>query len=199
MTQVLINALSGACLNLLIAISFWLVYAPTRTFYVSHGAAITFGAYGCYWLSHSVGLPFAVALSIAVLGTAAAFGLSEKLLFQHFRLSSKSWVGLVASLGLYVVLQNVVSLCFGDETLVLRSTPSAAGQRIGSARVADAQMMMIIAGAGLFAGLCVLLFATKLGRKIRGVASNPDLCVLLGINPGRVTHTAIAIGSALRA
>lgn len=199
MTQVLINALSGACLNLLIAISFWLVYAPTRTFYVSHGAAITFGAYGCYWLSHRVGLPFALALCLAVLITAAVFGLAEKLLFHHFRLSSKSWVGLVASLGFYVVLQNIVSLCFGDETLVLRSTPSAVGQRIGSAHVADAQMVMIVAGAVLFAGTCFLLLATKLGREIRGVASNPDLCVLLGINPGRVTHAAIAIGSLLAA
>jgi branched-chain amino acid transport system permease protein len=197
-TQVLINSLSGACLNLLIAVSFWLVYAPTKTFYISHAAAITVGAYGCYWLNRT-GLPFIPAVGLAAIAAALGFATIETWLFQRLRTSSKGWIGLVASFGLYVVLQNSVSLCFGDETLVLHPRPITVGQRIAGAYLADAQKMMIVVGAVLFASTLILLFATKLGRQIRGVASNPELCILLGINPARIVCSAFAIGSALAA
>lgn len=104
-----------------------------------------------------------------------------------------------ASIGLYVVLQNLISLGFGDETLVLRQSPIAVGQKVGDAYVTWPQKLMIVAGGLLFAGTVVLLSTTRLGRGIRGVASNPDLCVLLGLNAARITHWSIGIGSALAA
>jgi branched-chain amino acid transport system permease protein len=129
-TQVIINSLSGACLNLLIAVSFWLVYAPTRTFNISHGAAITFGAYGCYWFSYYVGLPLFAAACIATGVVAVCFVALDKVFFQTLRSGAKSWVGLVASIGVHIVLLNLVSLGFGDETKVLRSGPVVVGKKV---------------------------------------------------------------------
>jgi branched-chain amino acid transport system permease protein len=120
-------------------------------------------------------------------------------LFQGFRSAAKSWVGLVASIGLYVLLQNVVSIGFGDETLVLRADPITVGRQVGNAFVTSTQGLIVLASVVLFAGTAALLATTKLGRAIRGVASNPDLCVLLGIEPRRIARWAIGIGSALAA
>lgn len=199
MTQVLINSLAGACLSLLIGVSFWLVYAPTRTFYISHAAAITLGAYGCYWLKYHTGAPLFVAACMATVVAALGFVALEKFFFQTLRRGAESWVGLVASIGVYIVLQNLVSLGFGDETLVLRSGPIAAGKKIGDAYVTGTQELIIVSSVVLFASVAMLLAATRLGRGIRGVASNPDLCVLLGISPNTITRWAISVGSALAA
>lgn len=199
MTQVLINSLAGACLSLLIGISFWLVYATTRTFYVSHAAAITLGAYGCYWFTKLGGLPLFVAIFIATVVVALGFVALEKLFFQTLRSQAKSWVGLVTSIGVYVVLQNLISLGFGDETLVLRSGAIAVGQKIGDAYVTGTQKLIIVGSVVLFSSVAMLLAITRLGRAIRGVASNPDLCVLLGVSPRTITYWAIGIGSALAA
>lgn len=197
MTQVIINSLSGACLNLLIAVSFWLVYAPTRTFNISHGAAITFGAYGCYWFSYYVGLPLFAAACIATGVVAVCFVALDKVFFQTLRSGAKSWVGLVASIGVHIVLLNLVSLGFGDETKVLRSGPVVVGKKVGAAYVTGDQELIIVTSAVLFASVALLLKASKLGRGIRGLASNPDLCVILGISPDSITRLAIGLGSAL--
>lgn len=197
MIQVLVNSLTSAALNLLVGVSFWLVFAPTKTFYISHAAAITIGAYGCYWLSHQAALPFAAAFGLAVILTAFGFGLLEKSFLRHFRIESKGWLGLVTSIGLYVVLQNIVSLLFGEETLVLRSTAVKPGLNIAGAHVNDAQVAMLIAGAGIFVIAAILLASTRFGREVRGLASNADLCEVLGINADRITQWAITLGSGL--
>lgn len=198
MTQVLINSLAGACLNLLIGVSFWLIYATTKSFYISHAAAITSGAYGCYWFHTHIGLPLFVAVCVAIGLTAITFVALEKLLFHPLR-SGVKWVGLVASIGVYIVLQNLISLGFGDETLRFNAHSAVIGQKIGDAYVTGAQELVIVSSAILFVGIAILLAATKFGREIRAVASNSDLCVILGINPKAITRSAIAVGSALAA
>lgn len=184
---------------MLIGLSFWLVYAPTRTFYISHAVAITLGAYGCYWLNNYVGLPLLAAICIAVIFTTFGFVVLEKFFFQTLRSGAKSWVGLVASIGVYIVLQNLISMGFGDEPLMLRSGPVVVGHKIGYAYVTGTQELIIVISSVLFASVAMLLAATKLGRGIRGVASNPDLCVILGISPESITRWAVGVGSALAA
>lgn len=197
--QALVNALSAACLYCLIAISFWLVYAPTKTFYISHAAAITFGAYACYWLNYQAGIPLLYASCIATATVAAGFFTMEKMLFRKLRNGTKGWVGLVASIGLYVVLQNCIALVFGEETLLLSQHPIALGYRYGDAYITGTQEMIIVIGGALFVSTMMLLWITKLGRAIRGVASNPDLCLLLGMDINLITWWSIAIGSAVGA
>ena len=199
MIEVLINSLSGGALNLLIAISFWLVFAPTKTFYISHAAAITFGAYGCYWMIHTCGIPAFASAILSCLAVGGLFCLGEKLVLRRVRNSGHTWNGLVSSLGLYVVLQSVVSLCFGDETRVLRANPVNASFRVGSAYIAQGQLMIIGASVALTIVLILLLRYSRLGRQIHGVSSNPDLCVLLGTEPDRVAMKAVTLGSMLAA
>lgn len=199
MTQVLINSISGACLSLLVALSFWLTYVPTKTFYFSHGAAITFGAYGCYWLSRNAGLPVAVAALVSAVVSALLFRLVDTLVFMRIRRDLKTWMGLVASIGVYVILQSIVSLSFGDETLVLRSKPVEAGHVVWGGRITNPQIILIVISVILFLGVATLLQGTRLGREIRGVSSNADLSVVLGINAERVTGWAVGIGCGLAA
>lgn len=199
MTQVLINSISGACLSLLVALSFWLTYVPTKTFYFSHGAAITFGAYGCYWLSGRLGLPVALAALVSTVVVALLFRFIDTCIFMKTRRELKTWMGLVASIGVYVILQNIVSLSFGDETLVLRSKPVEAGQQVWSGRITDPQIMTIVVGVVLFLSVKLLLRTTRLGREIRGVSSNADLSVVIGIDAERVVGWSVGIGSGLAA
>lgn len=199
MTQLLINTLSSACLSLLISVSFWLIYATTRTFYITHAATITLGAYSCYWLTQQWEVPLPIAVLISIVVVAVALSVIDKVLFRGLRSAPLGWVGLVASIGLYVVLQNLISLGFGDETQALRAAPVMEGHKFGNAFVANSQILIVVISTFLFAGTVLLLEKTKLGHAIRGVASNPDLCAFLGIDKNLVIGWAIAIGSGLAA
>jgi len=144
-------------------------------------------------------MPFPIAVLISIVVVATTFSAIDKVLFRGLRSAPFGWVGLVASIGLYVVLQNLISLRFGDETQVLHTTPIMEGQQIGDAFVSNSQILIVIISTFLFAGVVFLLENTKLGRAIRGVASNPDMCILLGIDKNLVIGWAIAIGSGLAA
>lgn len=197
--QLLIDALTSACLSLLISVSFWLIYSTTRTFYITHAATITLGAYSCFWLNRQWAMPFTIAALISVAVVATTQSVFDKVLFRGLRSVSLGWVGLVASIGMYVVLQNLISLGFGDETQVLRTAPVMVGHKLGDAFISNSQILIVVISIFLFASTAVLLEITKLGHAIRGVASNPDLCVLLGIDKNFVIGWTFAIGSALAA
>ena len=199
MTQLFINSLASACMNLLIAISFWLVYAPTKTFYVSHAAAITLGAYCCHFLNHHAGIPFVVAACLSVAGIALSFAALETSFSQSLRSRSNSWIGLVASIGLYVVILNIISISFGDEALLLSPGSVNVGHKIGGGYVTNAQIIMMCSGVISYVGIALLLARTRLGRAIRGVSSNPELCLLFGIVQSHITLWAVGIGSGLAA
>ena len=119
-------------------------------------------------------------------------------LFRGLRNGAHTWIGLVASIGLYIVLQNVISIAFGDETRMIRSSAPKIGHRLFGAYIANSQLLIMGFGVGLFMALLVL-FQTRLGRAIRGVSSNLELCNIFGISSQRVTLYAVAIGSALGA
>lgn len=198
MTQVFIDALATACLYVLIGVSFWLVFAPTKTFYISHAAAISLGAYTCYWLSHNANIPISAGLVLASLLVALIAIAARRALVRGFG-DVKGWLGLVISIGLYVICQNAISMAFGDETLALRTGGARVGYPLGDAYLTHTQALSMIVGTGFFVGISMLLATTKLGRAIRGIASNPDLCVVFGIEPNRIIYWTIGIGSGLGA
>lgn len=199
MTQLLVNALASACLSLLVGISFWFIYSTTRTFYITHGASITLGAYCCYWTTRQFEVPFLAAVFVSVAVVAIVLLIVDRFVFRGLRRSSLGWAGLVASIGLYVIFQNIISLGFGDETLLLRVTPFVGGGNVWGVVISNSQLLIVIACAILYLCSVLLLGMTKLGLCIRAVASNRDLSVLFGVDGNAVIGRAVVIGSGLGA
>jgi branched-subunit amino acid ABC-type transport system permease component len=190
--------LSWACLNLLIALSFQIIYAPTKTFYFSHAAAISGGAYLFLFFASITQLSVLPASLVAVTAITVIFCAFDWCLFRSLRNGAYTWIGMVASIGLYIVLQNVISITFGDETKMLHAITPKLGHRVFGAYIANSQLMTMGVGLGLFFVL-LLFFQTRLGRAIRGVSSNRELCNIFGISAEKITLYAVGIGSALGA
>jgi branched-chain amino acid transport system permease protein len=100
---------------------------------------------------------------------------------------------------MYTILQNLVTLSFGDETLLIHGSQAQAARQIGSAFVARSQELIILAGIVTLLLMGLLLFLTKLGRAIRAVASNAELSVIFGLSPTRIISYAVAIGCGIAA
>jgi branched-chain amino acid transport system permease protein len=106
---------------------------------------------------------------------------------------------LIASIGLYVVLQNCISLYFGDDTKVIRTGEVTVGHQFMGAYITDIQIVTIIVSITLFVGVNLFLKYTKIGKAIRAVSSNPELSNVYGINSNRIILIVFGIGSALAA
>jgi branched-chain amino acid transport system permease protein len=184
----------------LISASFSLVYYPTRFFNIAHAVIITFSAYLTFLFAAQLSLPFAVAVGAAIAGAVCVGLLCEILIYRVMRKrNAPSLAYLIASIGLYTVLQNCISLLFGDDTKIIRAGEVTIGNEIFGAYVTDVQIVTILVSASLFFAVNLFLQFTAAGKAIRAVSSNSQLCDIYGINSNRIILVAFGVGSALAA
>lgn len=198
--QIIANILVTTTLYSLVAVSFSCIYYPTKFFHIAHAAVITSGAYFVFFFANklSIHFPASVALAIAV---AILIGVAcEILVYRPMRKRNVPALAyLIASIGLYVVLQNCISLFFGDDTKIINTAEVTVGNQIFGAYITTVQVITIFVSIALFVTVNLFLYYTATGKSIRAVASNPELCNIYGISSNKIILIAFGIGSALAA
>jgi len=196
--QIFLNGLSSVSIYLLIALSFWQIYFVTSFFHFAHGAIIALGAYFVSMLTSRCGLPLLVSIPLA-LGMSTLIGcFIERLVYQPMRkLNANPIVFILASLGVYTIFQNLISLVFGNDAISIRRGPVREGMLFLGARITSIQLTSIVITVILFMSLLLLMKYTRLGKEMRAVASNEQLARISGIDSDRVIIWAFAVGSCL--
>ena len=196
--QIGFNILYSASIVALIATGFALIFRTTRFFHFVHAIIFTAGAYLVFAFKGKIGLPMALAIPFGLAGAAILGCLIDFLIYRPLRHKKASpLILLLVSLGLYVLLQNLVSMLFGDDTKVIRSGEIREGIHILGAQLTSIQLTTIVTGLFLLCMTSLFLKKTKLGRSIRAVASDPVLAELSGIGSNTIILTVMVIGSFL--
>ncbi|MBI5403391.1 MAG: branched-chain amino acid ABC transporter permease [Ignavibacteriae bacterium] len=200
MQQIILNILISSSLYLLVALSFSLIYYTTKFFNIALAALIVFGSYFVYLFSVQLNFPFLFAVILSVLIVIILGILNELLVFYHLRKKSVSSLKyFIASLGLYVILQNCVSLYFGDDSKVINNTEVLVGNKIFSVYITNIQLLTLFISSVLFISINLVLQKTKIGKSIRAVESNVNLCKIYGINEERIILISVCLSSFLAA
>ena len=198
--QVLVNILISASTILLIALGFALVYRTVRFFHFAHAIVFTSGAYFAFACHEWAGLPLVLAVPAGVLLSACVGCLIELMVYRPLRSrNASSLVLLLASLGVYIALQNIVSMFFGDDTKLLRIGSVSEGIDLLGARITPVQIATVITAVALTAAVVVCLTKTRVGLALRAVASDKSLSSISGVPGDLVILVAFAAGSALAA
>lgn len=198
--QLFLNILISTSIYLLVAASFSLIYYPTKFFHIAHAVIITSAAYFTFLFVNQFTLPLPVSV-MAAIGLATCIGLLCEILFYRVmrKREAPALAYLIASIGLYTVLQNCISLFFGDDTKIIRTGEVTVGREIFGAYITDIQIITIVVSVVLFVAVNLFLQITSVGKSIRAVSSNPELCNIYGINSNKIILIAFGIGSALAA
>lgn len=200
MQQFLANGVITGLEYSLIAIGFAAIYQTTRFFHFAHGAVYTFGAYLGYLFAIQAGLDRIISFPLACIVTASLGVALELGVYRPMRKRDATDLTLlIASLGVYVVLQNVISMVWGDDTKTLRTGEVVEGHLILGARITNTQIAIIVTSISLMVLMSVTLTHTKFGKSLRALANDPDLARLSGINSDRYILYTFAIGSFLAA
>lgn len=198
--QSIINILFQATSYLLVGLSFSLVYYPVKFLHIAHAAVITSGAYLFFLFSNNFSFSFPISIVLAISLAILLGVLCEVLVYRQMRKKNVPTLAyLIASLGLYVVLQNCISLYFGDDTKIISTAIVTVGNQIFGAYITTIQIITIIVSISLFVAVNLLLHLTQTGKSIRAVSSNPELCNIYGISSNKITLIAFGVGSALAA
>lgn len=197
-SQLMANTLIAASIYAIIGLGFSLIYSSVRFFHFSHAAVFTIGAYSAFVLWKQLGVPLAAAFAFSI-AICSVLGVGfEVFLYRPLRRhGASSLVLLLASLGLYIVAQNLLSLFFGDDSKAIRFTAINEGYELLGARVTGVQGATLASAIVLIAALAVLMRRTRVGTQIRAVAGDPVLASVTGIASDRIILACFALGSAL--
>jgi len=196
--QALANGVLATAAYVVLALSFALILQPTRFFNFAHAVVFAAGAYGAYLVKERFGWGLGAGIVGGVAAATVVGCLTDLGVYRPLRRRGASpLVMLLASLGIYVVLQNLISLAFGDDTKSIRSGEVREGLNILGARLTPIQLITIGVAVAIVFAVWALLRYTRLGRALRAVAANPDLARVNGIDADRAILAAFAIGSAL--
>ena len=198
MLQIAINILSTAGLHIIVGLSVFFYFLSGRFFNLSHAGLVAIGGYATYSLHVSGGLPLIWATLGGLLCCCFIGLLLEVCCFRRLAAeNAKGWALLLVSIGLLGILQNAISLIFGDNVKSLMPGVIRPGTELYGAYFTSIQSTIILAALSLFFLAIILLHFTRIGRTIRGVSVNPELCELLGINQKRVTLVCSSIAAVL--
>jgi len=196
--QLITNAIVTCSVYVLVAIGISFIYKSTRFFHFAHGAIYTSGAYLTFLFNNWFDLPLFYSVALAIILSSVLGCMMEISVFRPLRHKNASPLILIlASLGIYIVLQNIISLVFGDATKTIQYGEVEEGINIFGARITPIQIVIICVSISLIVIVTFFLRRSKMGKSMRAVANNAQLSDISGLDSDRVIFWTFAIGSGL--
>lgn len=196
--QLVINSVIAGAVYALVGIGFALVYNVSRFFHFTHGVIFTFGAYSAFFFAKKMGVPIYFSIPIAVVVTTLVGSSLHLLVFDPIRRRNNApLILLLSSLGVYIILQNLISMSFGDDIKTLRSGVIEEGAIFFGARITLAQTSIMLTSSILIVAVMFFLSRTRFGMAMQVVSSNEQLAEVCGIKIGEVLLGTFGLGSAL--
>lgn len=193
--QILFNSLINGLLLALVALGFHVIFSATKIFHLAHGGIYVAGVYFYYWINPFVGM-----ISSTILSLIFAFILGVFIEWSVYKpLSKKSNnqnIALISSLGVYIILINIIALLFGNETKILSNTISKS-IFIGQYVITKPQLIQTVISVPFIILFVIFMNRSGLGLKIRAIADNPILASVVGIKIQKVRYLVFGIGSLL--
>ena len=196
--QIIFNGLCNGALIALLAMAFVVVYLPTKVFYIALAGIYVLGAYLTKQFL-AWGLPWALAV-----GGALAAGIGVSLLcdlLNHRPLERKrSSMGahMISSLGIYMIIVQIVALVWGNDPQVLKIGVGGVWRTCGLV-MAHSQIAALFISLLLVAVFFSWLKFSDLGLRFRGLADNPVEMELLGYDTDKLRSLAFGISGFLGA
>lgn len=194
-----INGLTTGALYVCIAVGFTLIFGIVQLIYFAQCEMAMVGAFTFAFSYQALSRTFppsisvSLALLIATAITVAVSCAGQRLLLQPLRAAPKT-KGLIASLGLSIVLQNIIAIWVSPDDLRF---PLQTGTRwvcLGIT-ITAAQLLVLVSVAVTWLAVWALLHLTSTGRSIRAVAQSRDGALLMGIRTERVIGLTFAVAA----
>jgi branched-chain amino acid transport system permease protein len=199
-SQLVVNSLVSGALYALLAFGFTITYGTLNFFNMAHGAAFTVGAYLFYVGAMRLGLGLPLTALLAVIGTAVLMVLVDFAAYRRLRdMKAPSWALIISSIGVSIFFEAVISILFGSETLSVRAGEVRSGLPILGAVITQNQILILAVAVVLVALLTCYLRFTRAGKALRAIANDPEMGIVVGIEPRFTYMATFALASGLAA
>ncbi|BBO83962.1 branched-chain amino acid ABC transporter permease [Desulfosarcina ovata] len=181
----------------IIAVGLTLVYGLLRVLHVAHAGLFTLGAYlGVLVTNHTGSL--GIGVTVAATGAALAGILIYRLVYEPI-LDRPPYVALIASIGLYMGMEELFRLVFGPFGMSFVTPPLQDVVQVAGIYLRTCQIATVVINLVLLGILAWVAQGTKVGTGWRATVDDPKMAACFGIDPIRVRYLVFGMGSALAA
>lgn len=194
-TQSVVTGLLLGGVYALVSIGLTLIFGVLGVVNFAHGAVLSLSMFLVYWLTTTLGLPVYAATVVSV-PLMLGFGyVVQRVLLHKLTLSGSHEGPLLVTLGLSLLIINVLLMVFGGRPLSVPSSVDGSLRVFGA--IASYERLIAFGGALVVAlALTLVLRKTPFGMSIRAVSANSQGAALVGVNVGRVYAFTFGIGAA---
>ena len=199
MTEIslLVQGLLDGSLYALISVGLTLVYGLLRILHVAHAGFFTLGGYLCVVVTNATGsFPLAILVAIVASGL---LGMVIYRLVYHPILRHPPFVALIASIGLFIAMEESFRIIFGEQGVAYIAPPLQITLQMGELFLPISKIIAFVAATTLIGGLGLLAAKTRTGIAWRATVTEPEMASSFGINIINVRYLNFFIGSALAA
>jgi len=199
MLQLILDGIILGCIIALGAVGLSLTYKILNFANFAHGDIMALGAYLAFLFHVTAGLPLGAAFLLAVVFTTGVGLALDRILYRPLRRYQNPTILLIASVGVALILRNVIVIIWGPQIQYYSQEIQPAWQLPLGLRIKPTQVLIMVLSAALVAATHLFLHRTKMGKAMRASADNLDLAWVTGININRVILSTWVVGLALAA
>ena len=185
LTQLVFAGLGLGSAYALIALGFVVIYQSSQVFNFAHGELLTVGGFSMV-SAHSLGLPWPVALLVAMVITGLVAAVVERVVVRPM-IGRPVFVTIILTLFVAYLLRALVVIVWGTD---LHGMPTPWSPD-GTAEIAGARVLYNSIGSALAGAIALLLFfvlfrKSQIGVGMRATATDQEVALGLGIPVGRI-------------
>ena len=193
--DILIYGVVNSASLALMALGFSLVYGVSRLPNFAHGALYILAGYGAWLLLNRLGLPYPLALVLAVVGIGLIGAAMYRLILIRIRGMAISEIIASYAIGL-AFLEGLRWGGLKGATFIL--PPFVEGSTTIAGVSIDFQRLILIGAAAVLVALLFLfIHHTKIGLALRGMAQDERAAMILGIDSDAMAVVAMALGAVM--
>jgi len=185
--QQIINGISIGSVYALIAVGYSLVYSILKFSNFAHGGVLMLGSYFGFFALTLFGMPFWVALPLAIVGAGLLGVLNERLAYRPIRMRNSPLLYLmISSLGASIFLENFTIVTIGPTFRTYPEVFAISPYMIGDLSIGRLDIIIFVIAAISVSLLTWIIYGTRMGNAIRATSYNMQVASLMGINPDMV-------------
>lgn len=195
--ELLIQGLIYGCMYAIIAVGLTLVYGLLRILHVAHAGLFTLGAYLGLIVTNATG-----SLLLALPVSAICVGLVGMVIYRFCYqpiLHKPPYVALIASIGLFIAMEEIFRLIFGPYGLTYTKAPLQSLVNILGISLRMVDIVIVFGSVAMLGVLSWLAQRTRIGIAWRATVDDPQMAESFGISVQKVRYLNFFIGSALAA
>lgn len=194
--QIVFSIVYFFLIYVIIAKSYQLTYLSSGFFQLTHAVVIAIAAYFVYWFHIQLSLNLLLSIVLSVVFSSLIGWGTDFLVYRPFRRNKNSNMEImIASLGVFVILQNIISSLWGNRVLSFQSWPVNQTIDIGVVHVSYIQFITITVCLSFLIVLWYFSGKTQKGKAIKMISDNPTMSEILGVNKDTAIGWSYFLGS----